>query len=248
MKMNSKELRIISLVIAVWAIALICVGKAMDNDNNVIVKKTYSINVTKKQASSSQQKSIDVVLKKLEIEVNTPLSTNAKDYIENTDMFSELQLRQLSDTLDTSEVNVTQPGNYKYTLIYKKKKKTGSIVVKEKELPTVVFTLKDFPIPTTGTISTNVKDYINEKLDDEVYKNMILDISEVVDKQAIPGIYDYTITYKGTVYHGKITVVNQVNTGLCSSDATYDKFMKKCICKNSNYTYDNDNKKCVEKK
>ena len=56
---------------------------------------------------------------------------------------------------------------------------------------------------------------------------------------------DYTITYKGTVYHGKITVVNQVNTGLCSNDATYDKFMKKCVCKNSNYTYDNENKKLI---
>ena len=250
MKLSSKELKIISAALAVWAITLIGLGKVMDNDDNVIVKKTYSINITKKQASTPQQKTIDLELKDIEIEYNTPLSTDVKDYIENNEMFSEIQLKQLFDTLDTSEVNITEPGTYKYTITYKKKKKAGSITVKEKETPNVTFTLKRIRMPISGTISRNVKDYINETLDSEVYKNMILDLSDVVEHETIAGKYKYSITYKGTVYYGDYEIwlpVITTSNHVCPDNANYDDMRKTCVCKNKEYYYDLTTKECTKK-
>ena len=247
-RLCSRDLKYISLVLAIWAIALICVGKSMDNDDNVVVNKTYSINISKKQEAVVQQKTIDVILKTFELEVNTPLSTNAKDYIENINDFSELQLRQLSDTLDTSEVNTAQPGTYKYSIIYKKKKKTSTIVIKEKEIPNVTFTLKAKVMPISGSISREKRDYIYETLDEEVYQNMILDLREVEEHESIPGKYKYSITYKDTVYYGDYEIVEDVITTRvinCPNDATQSN--NTCICKDPTKEYDVISKKCINR-
>lgn len=249
-RLCARDLKYLSLVLAIWAIALICVGKGMDNDDNVITKKTYSINITKKQEASAQQKTVDLVLKQFELEVNTPLSTNAKDYIENPETFSELQLRQLSDTLDTSEVNITQPGTYKYSMIYKKKKRTSTIVIKEKEIPNVTFTLKAKVMPVSGSISRDKKDYIYETLDEEVYQNMILDLREVEGHESIPGKYKYSITYKDTTYYGDYEIVEDVitnRTTSCPADATYDQNSKKCKCNDSTKEFDVITKACIDR-
>ena len=247
-RLCARDLKYLSLVLAIWAIALICVGKSMDNDDNVIINKTYSIKITKKQEASAQQKTVDLVLKQFELEVNTPLSTNAKDYIENANTFSELQLKQLSDTLDTSEVNTSQPGTYKYSIIYKKKKRTSTITIKEKEIPNVTFTLKAKVMPISGSISREKKDYIYETLDEEVYKNMILDLREVEEHESIPGKYKYSITYKDTVYYGDYEIVEDVITNRvisCPDDATQSN--NTCVCLDTNKEYDVISKKCINK-
>lgn len=251
MKLSVRDLKVLSLVVAIWAIALICVGKGMDNDNNIVIKNTYSVKITTSQKSTLQQKNVDIVLKKLEIEVNTPLSINVKDYIENPEILSDLQIRQLSDTLDTSEVNISQPGTYKYSIIYKKKKKTSTITIKEKEIPNITFTLKSKVMPITGTISKNKKDYIYETLDDEIYQNMILDLREVEEHESIPGKYKYSITYKDTVYYGDYEIVEDVITSRisvsCPTDiSTYDTVNKKCVCNDPNLIYDENSKTCIE--
>lgn len=250
MKLSIRDLKYLSLVIAIWAIALICVGKGMDNNDNVIVNNNYSIKITTSQKSTAQQKNVDIILKKLEIEMNTPLSFNVKDYIENPEILSDLQIKQLSDTLDTSEVNINQPGTYKYSIIYKKKKRTSTITVKEKEIPNITFTLKSKVMPITGTISKNKKDYIYETLDEEVYQNMILDLRDVEEHESTPGKYKYSITYKDTIYYGDYEIVEDVITSrinsTCPSDAIYDTVNKKCVCNDQNMNYDENSKTCKQ--
>ena len=249
MKLSTRDLKVLSRVIAIWAIALICVGKTIQKNDNVIVRKTYTVKITTNQKATAQQKSVELVLKKLELELNTLLSTNAKDYIENPEILSTLQLKQLSDTLDTSEVNIGQPGVYPYSITYKKKKITSTIRIKEKEIPNVTFTLKAKIMPITGTISKNKKDYIYETLDEEVYKNMILDLREVEEHENIPGKYKYSITYKDTVYYGDYEIVEDVITSRidisCPTDASYDTVNKTCICNDANMTYSEETKLCT---
>ena len=251
MKFRVKELKTLTFVITIWGIVMLSSGYSMQTHKNLEIKKLYTVNITSKQTTQVLEKKTELILKKIEIEVGTPISTNSKDYIENVQQFSELQLKQLTETLDTSLVNINQPGTYKYFINYKKKKYEGTIKVNEKEIPNVTFTLKAKIMPTTGTISRNKKDYIYEQLDEEIYNNMILDLREVEAHQSIPGKYKYTITFKDTVYYGDYEIVEDVITNrvtvTCPADATLDNNKKICICMDDDKEFDEETKSCVLK-
>ena len=250
MRWNWKELRLLSVIIAIWGVISIGTGLSLKKYDYTITKTKYTVKISSNQQTQAQSKKNEIKLKNIEIEVGNPISTNAKDYIENIEDFSDLLLRQLSETLDTSLVNINQPGNYKYTITYKKKKYEGIITIMEKEVPNVTFTLKAKIMPTTGTLSRNKKDYIYEELDEEIYNNMILDLREVESHQSIPGKYKYTITFKDTVYYGDFEIVEDVVTNkvvnACPSDAIVDNMNKTCVCKESNKKYDEETKTCIE--
>lgn len=251
MHFNAKELKFLSLILAVWGITMLFNGYSLLDKQAIQMKKVYTVNVTSNQEPEEQEKIIDILLKEVEIQIGTPISTNAKDYIANSDQFSELQLRQLTETLDTSLVNINQAGTYKYTVIYKKKKYEGIVKVSQKELPNITFTLKAKIMPTTGTLSRNKRDYVYEELEPEVFNNMILDLREVEAHQSIPGKYKYTITYKDTTYYGDFEIVEDVITNrvtiTCPADSTVDNVNKTCVCNDPNKEYDFDSKVCVNK-
>ena len=259
LKFNNKEKRILSVILASWGIFLVISGLIMNNQHKTIINTKYKVNINKKKIAEQQAKTNEIKLKDLEIEINTPLSVNVKDYLDDIDKISENTLKSLK--LDTSLVNINQAGSYQYRITYKKKIYVGSIKVKEKELPNVTFTLKTIEITTFKegeALSANPRDYIEEDIPDEVYNNLTLDLSQV--KPADAGYYPYYIIYKGTTYQGKIEVRNPGPTiktpnsdttqndnttaeTTCPKDST--KEGNKCICQN-NKTYDPITNTCIE--
>ncbi len=151
------------------------------------------------------KKEVQLKLKEITTEVNIPLSVQITDYLEEpvtSEVLAELKL-------DTSEVNVQQPGEYKYTIFYKKKAFEGKVIVKEKELPKVdvrqTITLKTITIKVGEAVPTDISYYILETLSDEIKTNMQLDITQINPNQ--PGRYNYTITYDGAYYPGTLIVI-----------------------------------------
>ena len=157
-------------------------------------------------------------------------------------------LNILAQGLDTSTVNVNQPGIYTYTVSFKKKIYQAKITIKAKELPRITITLKEKNMPTTGTISRNIRDYIYEEITDEIYNNMILDLTDVISHQNIPGRYKYSIIYNDTTYYGDYVIHEPVETKItvisCPSNATIDPNNHTCICEEG--TYNSETGKCEE--
>lgn len=243
MNFNKKEAKIISCMIAIWGIALISSGAIMNNKVKPIIHTNYSIDIKQKKIAEAQAKTNEIKLKDLNIEINNPLSVDIKDYLENSENIDEMTLKNLK--LDTSLVNVNQAGTYQYTITYKKKKYLGTIIVKEKELPNMNFTLKTITLKTGEALSSNPRSFINEEIPDEVYTNLTLNISDVdTTKQ---GDYPYYITYKGITHQGKVEVRDPQPTVItpaskCPEDAKFEN--DKCICNDPEKTYDSNSKTC----
>ena len=200
LKLNIKESQILAVVLGIWGFILLGSGISMNKSNDKIIKETYSLNVEKRKISESQAKKNEIKLKDIVLEINNPISVNVVDYLENADQISQNVLSQLF--LDTSLVNINQAGSYQYSIKYNKKRYNATIVIKEKELPDVAFTLKSLEFTVGTTLSTNPRTYINETISDEVYNALSLDLSQV--DPSTEGEYQYTITYKSTTYTGKI--------------------------------------------
>ena len=239
MKMSKNELQLFSVIVAVIGLFLVISGTVMNHSKKTVTKKVYSVNVSMKQISQVQAKKNEVILKDITIDEGTPISTSIKDYLENPEQISDEMLEQLSKGLDTSAVNINQAGTYPYTISYKKKQYQAKIIVNKKELPKVNITLKEKNIPTTGTISRSIKDYIYEEVPDEVLKNMVLDLKEVIAHQKIPGKYKYSIIYNDTTYYGDFIIhepveVSNTNT-VCPTGSTLDSNNNTCICQKGSY-------------
>ena len=148
-------------------------------------------------------------MKNLTIEVNTPLSVKIIDYLDSA--VSDEVLANLK--LDTSSVNVTEPGTYNYTITYKKKTYQGIIIVKEKEVTTNTLqniTLKTININIGTTLSPDISNYVIEPLTDDVKSTMLIDLSKV--NVNLAGSYQYTITYNNSIYTGTIVVTESQPT------------------------------------
>lgn len=202
MKLNLKELRILAVIIGIWGFVLLGSGITMNYSTETVIKTTYSLSVDKKKISESQAKKNEIKLKNITIYVNNPISVNIEDYLENPEQIDSKLLEAM--TIDTSLVNINQAGTYTYTIKSNKKKYTGTITVKEKELPDVAFTLKNLEFTIGDSISTNPRSYINETITDEVYNALTLDLSQVISNTE--GTYQYYITYKNTTYTAQITI------------------------------------------
>lgn len=205
--MTNKEKNILSISLATWGIIMIGSGLIMNsNIKDPIVNKKYTLNVNTQQVT--QMKTNELKLKEITIEVNNPISVNVKDYLENIQYIDESVIKALK--LDTSMVNINEAGSYTYTITFKKKKYNGTIIVKEKELPKVEIVLKNIRHEKNTPISTELSTYISNTLTEEVKKHIILDLSKVVNTQT--GIYQYTVTYNGNLYTGKIEIYEPQTT------------------------------------
>lgn len=199
-KLTDKEKRLISITLGIWGILLITSGLIMSSTNKTIVKKKYNLNITQKKVS--EVKTNEIKVKDITIEINTPLSVDIKDYLDNIDSLDNSTIKALK--LDTSMVNINQSGTYTYTISFKKKKYNGNIIVKEKELPKVDIVLKNVRQEKNTAISTDLSTYISNTLTDDVRNHITLDLSKVVNTQA--GSYQYTVTYNGNLYTGTIEI------------------------------------------
>lgn len=239
MNWNNKEIKVFSIIVACWGLFFTCSGLIMSKDKKTVTKNIYQLQVSTKQISQVQAKKNEVILKDITVEEGKPLSTNIRDYLENSEQIANDMLIILSKGLDTSAVNVNQPGSYTYTISYKKVVYQAKIIVKAKELPKVTITLKEKNMPTTGTISRNIRDYIYEDITDEVYNNMILDLKEVIAHQKIPGRYKYSIIYNDVTYYGDFIIHEPVETSttsiVCPSNAKPDPNNNTCICLSGTY-------------
>ncbi len=202
MKLTNKQRMILTITLTVWGIFLIISGVIMDGREKKIVHTAYEVTIEKKELKEAQAKMIDIKAKDIEIEINTPISVDIKDYIEKPEEIKEEIIKNLK--LDTALVNVNQAGKYEYSISYNKKVFKGNIIVKEKELPNVQFTLKDIKIKKGEKLSDKIKDYINEELSEEAYDNMSISLPS--DYSDNPGHYTYSIIYKKVTYNGTIDV------------------------------------------
>ena len=114
MKLNSKETKILSAVIAIWGIVFISSGIVMNNSKKTETVIKYKLDVSTQKISEAQAKKKEIILKELETEINTPISVNIKDYLVDADKMDESIIKKLE--LDTSLVNINQAGTYKYTV------------------------------------------------------------------------------------------------------------------------------------
>ena len=201
-QLSKKEKTILSISIAVWGIVLIGSGLILNAQDRTITKTTYSLNINQKRVA--QQRTNEIKLKKVEIEINTPLSVDVKDYLEDIDNLDDEIFAYLK--LDTSTVKNTEVGEYTYTVTYRKKKYNGTIKVKEKELPNVVLQLKSLKLETGKPIPSDLESYINTPLTDEMKMNITLDISKINNSKV--GTYQYTIVYNKATYIGIVEIQN----------------------------------------
>ena len=208
MKFNSREKRILSITLACWGLFFVTSGLIMNANVKTIVDTKYTLGIESKKIAEAQAKSNEIKLKDFEIEINTPLSVNIKDYLENVDKISASTIKELK--LDTSLVTVNQAGSYQYNVIYKKKIYVGKIVVKEKELPTIKVK-EEIEIPKGGTLNGYDKSYyLIEKPTQEVLDNIIIDVSSV-DLGNV-GTYQFYVKYLDTKYTGNIKVVEPISS------------------------------------
>ena len=243
MKFNKKEIQILSVALAICGITLIGSGITMNSKVKPIIHTNYSVSIKQKKIAEAQAKTNEIKLKEIKLEINTPLSVDIKDYLENVENIDNETLKVLK--LDTSLVNINEAGTYQYTITYKKKTYIGTAIIKEKELPNVTFTLKTIKLKTKESLMTDPRLFINEQISDEVYNNLELNIASVdTTKQ---GDYTYYITYKGVTHQGTVEVRDPQPTiitpaSACPEDATVIE--NGCKCNDETKTYDSKTKTC----
>lgn len=201
-QLSKKEKTILSISIAVWGVILLGSGLVLNAQDRTITKTVYSLNVSQKRVA--QQRTNEIKLKEIEIEVNTPLSTDVKEYLEDIENLDKSIFDYLR--LDTSTVKISEPGEYTYTITYRKKKYNGTIKVKEKELPNVVLQLKEVHLNVGDPIPTDLAAYISTPLTDEMKAHITLDISQVKNSEQCE--CTFTVIYNKATYIGKVKVEN----------------------------------------
>ena len=197
-----KHVRIIT-VSALSLLGILCISSGIMYNSLQANNVKEQILVVVEQKQVSKESDINIKLKNLTIEANTPLSVKIIDYLDSA--VSDEVLANLK--LDTSGVNVTEPGTYNYTVTYKKKVYQGIIVVKEKEVNTNTLqsiTLKTVNINVGTALPTDISNYVIEPLTDDIKATMLIDLSKVNVNKA--GSYQYTITYNNSIYTGTIVV------------------------------------------
>ena len=210
MKLNIKEKQILSITIACFGLFMTISGIIMNNHNQPIIKTNYKLDVGIVK-TATQAKKVEIKLKDIELEINTPLSVDVKDYLEDVDKIDQEVLNKLQ--LDTSLIKVTEAGNYKYSITYGKKKYIGNIKIKAKEIKTTL-TAKTITIKAGNSLPGDIKEYIVETLTEAEYKEIELNLDEAKSKINVPGEYTYYIIYKGSRYDGKIIIENPEPTGI----------------------------------
>lgn len=207
-ELTQKQKIILSITVAIWGVILIGSGLILNAQDRTITKTVYSLDVNQKRVV--QQRTNEIKLKDFELEINTPLSVDVKDYLEDIDKLDDEIFDYLK--LDTSTVKITEAGTYTYTITYKKKKYNGTIKIKEKELPNVQLQLKNVEILVGDAVPTDLTVYIATPLTEEMKANITLDISQVKNTEA--NNYQFVVTYNKATYFGIVKVSDPKPSGV----------------------------------
>ena len=200
---DNKGIKVLILSLTFSGLLSTTSGVILNSMNIKPTKNKINVKVVEKQVS--RIKTNIPVLKDLEVEINEPISVDVKEYISNLDDIDNKVLRDFK--LDTSLVNLTQPGKYKYTIEYDNKKYNGNIVVKEKETQTVKLQIKSLKLKLNEEIPKDVTKYVDTELTQDMLQAIKLDTSKVNNKLA--GEYQYTITYENQLYTGIINIYEE---------------------------------------
>ena len=199
-KLTSKDTKIISIALAAWGILFISSGYTMNVMTQPQTVITKELEITQKRVA--QRKTSEIKLQEMISTIDEPLSLNVRDYLINVETIDSETIKSLK--LDTSTVNITEAGTYKYTITFNKKKYVGTYTINAKELPKVDLILKNFKLATNSSLSTDLSTYIEGTLTEEVKNNIILDLSSISTTE--PGLYQYSVTYNNRLYTGTIEV------------------------------------------
>lgn len=202
MKLSCKELKIISMVLASFGVIMIGNGIKMNKKLKPVTKVEYTLKVSNQRISKQLAKKTELKLKDITVEENNPISLKVEDYLEEPESIGVHTMKNLK--LDTSLVNLSQPGTYQYTITNGKKKYLGKVIVKEKELPDIEIKTKTINLNIGDALPATIDEYIENVLVDEIKNKIDIDILDVSTKVA--GDYPFYIIYKNTRYEGVIKV------------------------------------------
>ena len=183
----NKQVRIVT-VTSLALLGILCISSGVMYSKLQESNVNQSVLVVVEQKQVSKEEDIDIKLKNLTIEVNTPLSVKIIDYLDSA--VSDEVLANLK--LDTSN---------------------GIIVVKEKEVAANTLqsiTLKTLNIKIGTALNTDLSTYIIEPLTDEQKSTMLLDLSNVNINKA--GTYQYTVRFNNSIYTGNIIITEDQPT------------------------------------
>ena len=201
--MKTKNRIILTSTLAILGLGMSGTGIYLELNQNPI----YKVNVQKKYDVPIEQE-FKITLKEIKLPINASLSMDIQSYIEEPVETNILKVL----ILDTTKVDTSKPGEYIYTITYQKQSFEGKILVEENitnentEVVTTItkLTTKDISIKLGENIPQDVSVYIQEQITDEIKQQIKLDIKGVIINK--PGLYQYTITYDGTIYKGNIKI------------------------------------------
>lgn len=135
-------------------------------------------------------------------EIHQPMSENILDYLYDIHTLDENIIKEL--VLDISSVNIYEPGVYTYFIFHNDNKYTGSITVRERDLPRLDLTLRSLSFERGSVIPTDINMFIEEVIPVELLSLMTIDLSNV-DTNVV-ATHQYTITFNGRLFTGTISI------------------------------------------
>lgn len=199
--MSNKLNNLIVTTFSILGILCVFSGTIMPTLVKTEHAKVGKIEVTQQKVTNC--KSNEIKLKDLNIEINSTLDTNVKNYLTNPEDIDDSILSKLK--LDTSNINVNNIGSYYYTITYNKKIYNATVNVNAKALPIVDdITLNQLAFETNTDLPSDVSFYVKENLSEEVKNATKIDLTGVNINKA--GKYLYSISYNGKFYTNTITI------------------------------------------
>ncbi|MEG0994468.1 MAG: hypothetical protein RSE91_00640, partial [Bacilli bacterium] len=153
----------------------------------------------------------ELSLREITIKVGDPLSTTISDYLNTTLTKEKLELI----SINTKSVDNEKAGTYPYHITYNGKTYTSNIIVtpkkeetkKEEQHDNIVLTTKNITLTIGETLSYDISNYVNEVLDDNLKKQLKLDLSAIVKNKV--GTYTYKISYYDQIFNGTVKVIEE---------------------------------------
>ena len=91
--LNKKDNKVIAITLASWGIIMIATSLFIGGGKEPIIKTSYSVAINEGQVM--QFKTNEIKLKDIELEINTPLSVDIKDYLEDYKSIDDAILNSL---------------------------------------------------------------------------------------------------------------------------------------------------------
>lgn len=227
--MNGKTRIILTTLLAITGFGMLGSGFYLQfKDEPKTNKKpiiNYESNNNHHDIVMKEEQKLKITLKEITLPINSSLSMDIQNYIEETLETTILQ----NMTLDISKVDTKLSGSYLYYIIYQNDIFEGKILIEEvttpdlnteevittpettpqeqpqEKLETKKITLKTITLKLGEKLSHDITSYINETLTEEEKQQLTLDLSNVNINLA--GSYQYAITFQNMYYTATISII-----------------------------------------